>query len=753
MTFKTLLAAVTLTVCAPFAAAAPPQLTLRAPGYEITTAPGGTIAYVYFLSTDRHAAGTLTDSDNDGKVLLDLGATRETSGRILVADVTTGEFTNTERRTVPLGLSSILPGPTGRHTELVIERQQAAALWVRPGVGAWAPPAGLVEDTDGSPANTLVVGSIDNFEPAGSSPARPDGFRHGDLFFHLEPTSTPFGGLVDAVLDRPNYPGAMSFVDRRRDTPTTEGEDVVYTIFRLFGTEGTVSVRCCAFNELGGRAAPGVDYLPVDTLVTFGPGELVKRVHVRTIDDEVWAGYRGLEARLYDPAGTVLFGATLHDAGIADDDPVPVLVVEGLPASITETDAEQAVTAILTIAAARRIPVTVRVTRNTGSDAELVFQPGETRKEFVIPIAGDDVPKSNYTLRYTFTLRETQQQSIIRELLVVEDDLPTVTIDDAAGEEGGRAALKITYDPFKPSDATFRWRTVDGTAKAGLDYVASSGTTSLPSDIVLLEDSEIEGHETFYLEILEASRVTVVRMRIEITIFDDDGLPLPSFSNLRTVEGNGNGRLAAPAKLSLPAPLAFPVTYQVTSTPGTATPGVDYVAATITLTFQAGQTELAVPVSIVQDEYREEDETFTLAVTGTNVTAVYTIVDDDTSDTPLLTPHDISIIEGDVSAVVRVRVTMSAPATHPVTVRFEPRDGTANPLDYERRIGTLTFEPGVVEREIPIRIFSDRNAEPDEWFVMEFLNVAGAVLTHSEARVTIIDDDTPEPGRNRAVRH
>lgn len=114
------------------------------------------------------------------------------------------------------------------------------------------------------------------------------------------------------------------------------------------------------------------------------------------------------------------------------------------------------------------------------------------------------------------------------------------------------------------------------------------------------------------------------------------GTPAPSLSvgDASVTEGNaGTTTLSFPLSL-VPAP-AQPVTVTWATTAGTATAGTDYVAASGSVTFAAGQTAATVGVAVTGDTLVEGAETFGLAVTApagvavADGAAVGTIRDDD----------------------------------------------------------------------------------------------------------------------------
>jgi hypothetical protein len=115
-------------------------------------------------------------------------------------------------------------------------------------------------------------------------------------------------------------------------------------------------------------------------------------------------------------------------------------------------------------------------------------------------------------------------------------------------------------------------------------------------------------------------------------------LPSLSISDASLVEGN-SGTSNMVFTVSLSAALTSSVTVKYATAGGTATSGIDFIAASGTLTFAAGQTNKQISVAIQGDTLVEPDETFTLTLSGAvgatlgNSVATGTIKNDDVQQT------------------------------------------------------------------------------------------------------------------------
>ncbi len=109
--------------------------------------------------------------------------------------------------------------------------------------------------------------------------------------------------------------------------------------------------------------------------------------------------------------------------------------------------------------------------------------------------------------------------------------------------------------------------------------------------------------------------------------------PQLQVDDLQVSEGN-TGNQTATFKVNLYCPRSEVVTVNYATADGTATAGLDYLAASGTLTFNPGETQKTVAVTVYQDATTEPDETFKLNLSGpsvnvaTNRQGTATIIDD-----------------------------------------------------------------------------------------------------------------------------
>jgi choice-of-anchor B domain-containing protein len=108
-------------------------------------------------------------------------------------------------------------------------------------------------------------------------------------------------------------------------------------------------------------------------------------------------------------------------------------------------------------------------------------------------------------------------------------DLTVSEAHPEGSEHPSTAVFTLTLSAPAAAAVTLDYRTSNGTATAGLDYVGTMGTLTIPAgamagtvDVVILDDSLPEPKETFFLDITNVSGATVADSQGKATIVDDD---------------------------------------------------------------------------------------------------------------------------------------------------------------------------------------------------------------------------------------
>ncbi len=310
--------------------------------------------------------------------------------------------------------------------------------------------------------------------------------------------------------------------------------------------------------------------------------------------------------------------------------------------------------------------------------------------------------------------------------------VPTLSIGDASVTEGNSGTKTLTFSvslsAAATSAVTVNYATANGTATAGSDYVAASGTltfaagtTSQTLAVTVNGDTTGEPNETFTVTLSSASGATLADASATGTLTNDDTLPTLSIGNVSVTEGN-SGTKVATFNVTLSAASATAVSASYATANGTATAGSDYVALAGTVSFPAGSVAQSISITVNGDTTVEPNETFTVTLsspTGATLavaTGTGTLTNDDIAPLPTLSIADVSVAEGNSGTKnAAFAVTLSAAASSTVTVTYATVNGTATAgSDYVATSGTLTFTAGQTAKTINVVVNGDTTIEANE---------------------------------------
>ncbi len=162
---------------------------------------------------------------------------------------------------------------------------------------------------------------------------------------------------------------------------------------------------------------------------------------------------------------------------------------------------------------------------------------------------GSSLPAGSYTLSATaYAERRASGATLGTRSVSFEVLAPAaLTVADARAEEGTDATLDfaVTLDRSSTGTVTVAYTTADGTATAGDDYTATSGTLTFAPDeisktvsVPVLDDDHNEGSETLTLRLSSPSGATIADGEATGTITNSDHMPEAWLARFgRTVTG------------------------------------------------------------------------------------------------------------------------------------------------------------------------------------------------------------------------
>ena len=552
------------------------------------------------------------------------------------------------------------------------------------------------------------------------------------------------------------------------DVSVTEGNTGIvnanFTVTLSTASGQAVTVNYATAN---GSATAGSDYVSGSGTVTFPAGSTTQTLAIAVNGD-----FRDELNETFLVNLSNASNATIADnqsqGTIIDDDLPPALAIGFV--NVTEGNTgtvEASFTVMLSTESGQIVTVdfaTANGTAASGSDyvagsGTLTFPAGSETQTITILVNGDLLDESNETFFVNLsnatnaTIATDQGQGTITD----NDPTSTLSINDVSVNEGNtgtvNANFTVTLSATSGQVVTVNYATANGTATAGSDYVAGSGTVTFPAGtttqtitVVVNGDVVNEPDETFFVNLGGEVNATITDAQGQGTILNDDGIPSISINDVSVIEGN-IGTVNANFTVTLSATSGQVVTVNYATSNGTATAGSDYVAQSGTLTFSAGSTTQTITVVVNSDLLDEPNETFFVDLSNAaNATiadnqAQGTITDDD--PLPSLSIDDVVVTEGNAGTVnATFTVTLSPTSGQAVTVNYATANGTATVgSDYVSGSGTVIFPAGSTTQTLTVAVNGDLLDEPNETFFVDLSNAANATIADNQGQGTVTDDD------------
>ena len=546
------------------------------------------------------------------------------------------------------------------------------------------------------------------------------------------PAGTPTVSVSDLLLDEAQ--GAARFLVTL-DRPSTS----------------TVSLR---YTTRDGSALAGSDFTAATGMLHFQPGQTARTVDVSLIDDLLAELDESFRLEVSD-----LSGATVRDA----DGTARIFANDGAPlaspwvllddATVGESDRYADITVRLASPGTGPVSMRYAVANDTATagddygytDGTLHFAVGETLKTVRVTLREDAVhePDEDFFV-YVYDLSGASVGDAVARVTLVDNDAPAgtprVSIPALALDEADRAA-RFVVRLDRPSDAplAIAYATRDGTATAGSDYAATSGTlhflageTVKTVSVDLVNDSLQEAAESFTLVLTDLGGATSLDPVGAAVIAASDGpyvvQPVVSIDDVIVDESQTHADVTV--RLSAQGNRAVGVRYATYDEHAQA--GADFAYQDGTLNFAAGETLKTVRVRLRDDTAIEDDEDFLIVLWDASDASIgdayarVTVVDNDaTPGTPVVSVGTLVVDERD--QVARFPVVLDRPSAEVVELHYAAIDGSASAgRDFERTAGVLRFAPGETAKTVTVALFDDGQAEPDESFTLAINRSSGA---------------------------
>ena len=321
---------------------------------------------------------------------------------------------------------------------------------------------------------------------------------------------------------------ALSITDA---VPVAEGGEATFMVSLSPASSELVTV---AYATQDGTAVADSDYTATSGTLRFEPGETIQNIQVATLRDATAEPSESFTVELSDPVGTAITNST--GAGTIAADAMPALsitdavpVAEGGEATFM-VSLSPASSELVTVAYATQDGTAVADSDYTATSGTLRFEPGETIQNIQVATLRDAIAEPSES--FTVELSDPVGTAITNSTgvgTIAADAMPALSITDAVPvAEGGEATFMVSLSPASSELVTVAYATQDGTAVAGSDYTAASGTlqfdpgmTSHTIRVAVLNDTAVEPTETFAVELSDPVRATLADGTGVGTITDD----------------------------------------------------------------------------------------------------------------------------------------------------------------------------------------------------------------------------------------
>lgn len=480
---------------------------------------------------------------------------------------------------------------------------------------------------------------------------------------------------------------------------TTNGSETGPTAGVMTLTQTAVSAtNTVVAYTVSGTATSGSDYTALSGTVTIAAGATTATINIPVINDAAVEGNETVIITLSSiTSGLATLGTTLSATNTIFDNDSPLVTI----ANTTNGNETGPVNGVMTVslsavsAGNAVIAYSVSGTATSGSDftalsGTLTIPAGSTTGTISIPIIDDAIVEGSETIIVTLTSvtsgTVTLGATLVATNTVADNDAATVTIANTTnGTETGPANGLMTLTQTKASATnTVLNYTIGGTATAGSDYTALSGTvtilagaTTATISIPTLDDAIVEGPESVLVTLTSVTSglATLGASLVATnTIADNDTATLSIANTTNGAEAGGPTNGVMTLTQTALSSTNTGITYTVG---GTATSGTDYTALSGTVTILAGATTATITIPVLDDLVVEPSETVTVTLTGptsglitlsATVLATNTIADNDVASFSIAKAVNLGNITSPstLNYTITIASTGNVPLTAPV---------------------------------------------------------------------------------------
>jgi hypothetical protein len=343
---------------------------------------------------------------------------------------------------------------------------------------------------------------------------------------------------VGTIVD--DDPPALSI----NNVTVTEGNTgTVNAIFTVSLSSAGTQAITVNYATANGTAVAPADYTATSGTLTFAAGVTSQSITVPVVGDTLDEANETFVVNLSGATNATI--ANSQGTGtITDNDPSPTLAINDVTVTEGNTGTVNAVfTVTLSTVSGQAVTVNYATANGTAvapadytaTSGTLTFAAGVTTQSITVPVVGDTLDEANETFVVNLsgatnaTIADSQGVGTITD----NDATPSLVINNVSVTEGNtgtqNAVFTVTLSAASGQTVTVNYATANGTATAGSDYVARSGTltfnpgtTTQTIPVTVNGDTVVEANETFVVNLSGATNATIADSQGVGTIVNND---------------------------------------------------------------------------------------------------------------------------------------------------------------------------------------------------------------------------------------
>ncbi|MCG8698373.1 MAG: gliding motility-associated C-terminal domain-containing protein, partial [Bacteroidales bacterium] len=564
-------------------------------------------------------------------------------------------------------------------------------------------------------------------------------------------------------------------IDDNGTEPTVTLSAVPATISENSGTAAlTATLSGLSTQEVtvtivySGSANPLQPDFSIDTAnIVIRPGNLSNHITITGIDDAVYEGDESIIANIETVTNATELGDQSATITIVDNETEPTVSLVRDNGTIAENGGTSTITATLSNLSTNDVVVTLEYTGTaeaSGTDytgaTTITVSAGSLTGTTVITGVDDAIYEGNETIVADIINVSNGSEDGTQQINInITDDETVPTLSLASNivnlaEDGSAATLTFTLSNATSQEVN-AILSYSGTAIEGaIDYTADPTIIIPPGDLTTtlavtsIDDNIYEGNETIIIDIESVLNATEDGVQREtITIIDAESEPVVSLlpDPATIAEDGGVSTINAILNNATTTDVLVTIAYSGTATGG----GVDYNAASTTITVSAGDTSGSTTITSIDDAIFESNETVIVDITNvTNATEngtqqeIITITDAESSPGVTMTASTSTILEN--GGTTTITATLSGIAASDVEITFA-NNGTTTSADYTIIPSTLVISAGNLTGSVTITAVDDDIYENDETIVLDMDVVTNATEVGTQQESITITDNDSEP--------